>query len=156
MRAELSEKYIEEETSSNTRLAEIVQQRRSPNERRPASCLSVSQVLLLCSRTLSPCHMFFYQGHLHTPLTEVSFQSRGSCTPMPLVRGRCRSLRVLVLLCRLSQGVVDRCELQNEYPRHIPFFSDVVVLYRQRLLKEKSTSNILFQGFKPISNYFFL
>ena len=66
---------------------------------------------------VSACHMFFYQGHLQTPLTEVSFKSRGSCTPMPLVRGRCRSFRVLVLLCRSSQGVVDRCGLQNEYPR---------------------------------------
>ena len=85
---------------------------------------------------VSACHMSFYQCHLHKPLTEVSFKSRGSCTPMPLVRGRCRSLRVLVLLCRSSQGVVDRCGLQNEYPRHLHFFSDVVVLYRQRLLKE--------------------
>ena len=63
--------------------------------------------------------MSFYQGHLHTPLTEISLKSRGSCTPMPLVRGRSRSLRVavLVLLCRSSQGVVDRCGLQKEYPR---------------------------------------
>ena len=66
---------------------------------------------------ISACHKTYYQGHLHTPLTEVLFKYRGFCTPMPLVRGRCRSLRVLVLLCRSSQRVVDRCGLQNEYPR---------------------------------------
>ena len=77
-----------------------------------------SSVTALIER-VSACHMSFYQGHLHTPLTEVSFKSRDSCTPMPLVRGRWRSLRVLVLLCRSSQSVVDRCGLQNEYPRHL-------------------------------------
>ena len=71
---------------------------------------------------VSACHMSFYQGHLHRPLTEVLLKSRGSCTSMSLVRGCSRSLRVavLVLLCRSSQGVVDRCGLQNEYPRHLP------------------------------------
>ena len=39
---------------------------------------------------VSACHMSFYQGHLHTPLTEVSLKSRGPCTHMPLVWGRCR------------------------------------------------------------------
>ena len=51
LRAEPSEKYLEEETSRKTRLAEIVQQRRLSNERRPASCLGVSQVLPTCLRT---------------------------------------------------------------------------------------------------------
>ena len=69
---------------------------------------------------VSACHLSFYQGHLHTPLTEVSLKSRSSCTSMPLVRGCSRSMRdaVFVLLCRSSQGVVDRCGFQNEYPRH--------------------------------------
>ena len=44
--------------------------------------------------SVSACHKSFYQGHLHTPLTEVSLKSCGSCTPMPLVRGRCRSLQI--------------------------------------------------------------
>ena len=65
---------------------------------------------------VNACHISFYQGHFHTPLTEVSLKSRGLCTPMPLVRGHSRSLRgaVLVLLCLSSEGVVDRCGLQNE------------------------------------------
>ena len=67
---------------------------------------------------VSAWHIYFYQGHLHTPLTYVSLKSRGPCTPMPLVRVRSMSLRsaVLVLLCRSSEGVVNRCWLQNEYP----------------------------------------
>ena len=32
------------------------------------------------------------------------------------------NLAVLVLLCHSSECVVDRCVLQNEYPRHLPFF----------------------------------
>ena len=64
---------------------------------------------------VSACHMSFYQGHLHTPLTEVSLKSRGSCTSLPRVRRRCRSLRVLVLLCHSSEGAVDRCESLYSY-----------------------------------------
>ena len=104
----------------------------NPTDRdRPAATVIKRETTSLVSRrqssvtalreNVSACHMSFYQGHLHTPLTEVSLKSCGSCTPMLLVRGRCRSLRVLVLLCRSSQGIVDRCGLQNEYPRHLLF-----------------------------------
>ena len=100
---------------------------------RPAATVTKRETISLVPRrqtsvtallqNASACHMSFYQGHLHKPLTEVSLKSLGTCIPMPLVRGRCRSLRVLVLLCRSSQGVVDRCRLQNEYPRHLTLFS---------------------------------
>ena len=102
---------------------------------RPAATITKRETTSLVSRcqssvtalleNVSACHLSFYQGHLHTPLTEVSLKSRGSCTSMPLVRGRCRSLRVavLVLLCHSSEGVIDRCGLQNEYPRQYKFIN---------------------------------
>ena len=71
---------------------------------RPAATVTKRETTILVPRrqsrftafleNVSACHFSFYQGHLHTTLTQVSFKSRGSCTPMPLVRGRCRSLRI--------------------------------------------------------------
>ena len=86
---------VEDNPSGRDRLAATVTKRETTRfvPRRQSSVTALLE-------NVSACHMSFYQGHIRTPHTEVSFKSRGSSTPISLVRGRCRSLRVLVLLCR--------------------------------------------------------
>ena len=153
LRAELSEKYLKEETSRKTRLAEIVQVTKGE-----MTCLMPRSRVPALLENVSACHMSFYQGHLHTPLTEVLLKSCCPCTSMPLVRGRSRLLRgaVLVLLCRSSEDVVYRCGLQNEYPWHLLLF-----LWRCRVVSATSAKIKIYRPyivprFYTISNYFFL